>query len=548
MKNITANSIIPNSSKSQITNNNKLSFSFRPIDAEEVSTYINDLDKTKGPGIDQISNRIIKESNNLITPHLTALFNRHIKEGTYPTNLKIARCVPVYKGNNADPYEPANYRPISILGGINKVLEKSLHSQMSHYLEDQKLLPGFQYGYRKGHNTQQAIAEFCNGIETNRNKNLVSIAVFMDLSKAFDTVNKELLLNKLKNLGFNQISTNLINNYMTDRHFCFKNKTDEVYCLKHGVPQGSVLGPLLFLVYIHDMKNICKDITKIVYADDTTLIITGRTKEEATNNCNIVLDIFYKYFTYNKLTINENKTKYMVYNSNRRTHKTNCIKNITMNNVILEEVKNIKFLGIIINNKLNWSDHKLHIKTKICKSIGILYNCRKILKHNDLLSMYRTFVEPFFLYCLPIWGSAITPNTGILCKIQNKTLRILFECRRTADAWLATNNKILRLEQLYSHETAKLCFKHHTNSLPLYFSETVMPTTPENDNIPHYHLRNNTIKQYNYQVDQKYNQSFTNNCITTWNNLPDNLKKMTYNNMTYQQFKLQSKKELLGIS
>ncbi len=141
--------------------------------------------------------------------------------------------------------------------------------------------------------------------------------------------------------------------------------------------------------------------------------------------------------------------------------------------------------------------------------------------------MYRTFVEPFFLYCLPIWGSSITREAGILCKLQNKTLRILFECKRTEDAWQATGNRILKLEQLYQHETAKLCFKQHTMTLPHYFDKTVMPTLSDSSSHTHnYNLRNNTDKQYNYLVDHKRQLTLSNNCITTWNSLPCKLKEM----------------------
>jgi hypothetical protein len=545
MKNVDTDGILTNPSQDTI-NQNKSTFTVKPIEEEEVQTYLQELDTTKGPGTDNINVKILKESSNIITTHLTKLFNQHVKEGTYPTELKTARCVPVYKGNPADPYNAVSYRPISILGCINKVLEKCLHSQISKYLEENQHLPNFQYGYRKLHNTQQAIADLYNHIEDSKNKKLYTIAVFMDLSKAFDTVNKDILLHKLDKIGFDESSINLISNYMTNRKFCFKTNTSELYNLEHGVPQGSVLGPLLFLIYIYDMKYLCREIKKIIYADDTTLIITGNTKEEAFNTCNTVLSTFYNYFTYNKLTINESKTKYMIFNKNKLAKNSNPNTNITltMNNVILDEIKTIKFLGIVLNNKLNWTDHKLHVKTKICKSIGILYNCRKFLKHNDLLTMYRTFVEPFFLYCLPIWGGSIHGESGILCKLQNKAIRILFECKRTGDAWEATSNKILKLGQLYKHETAKLCFKQHTNNLPSHINTDIMPTIQNNVTYTH-DLRNNNDKQYNYIYDQKNDLTFTNNCITTWNNLPTTLKAMPYDRYTYQHFKHASKQYLL---
>ena len=243
------------------------------------------------------------------------------------------------------------------------MFEKCIHSQVSKYLNDNNLLPDFQYGYRNAHNTQQAIADLCTHIEDSRNNKLYTIAVFMDLSKAFDTVNKNILLAKLNNLGFNKNSIDLIMNYMTDRNFCFKNNINELYQLQHGVPQGSVLGPLLFLIYIYDMKYMCTDSKILVYADDTTIIVNGRTKEEAIQKANAALDRFYTYFTYNKLTINESKTKYMTFNRRRTFNKTsqNTSENIIMNNVILEEVQTMKFLGVLLNNKLTWADHKLYM-------------------------------------------------------------------------------------------------------------------------------------------------------------------------------------------
>ena len=321
----------------------------------------------------------------------------------------------------------------------------------------------------------QAISDFINSIQDNMNKNLYTIAIYMDLSKAFDTVDKNILGNKLTDIGINNKAKNLIYDYMSNRKFCFSDKPRETFSLEYGVPQGSVLGPLLFLIYLYDIKNICTNTKKIVYADDTTLIVTGKNKEEAIQNCNNILKNIYTYFTNNKLTINPTKTQYMTFTKTKNNNNKHRETTIHINKTPLEEVQTFKLLGVVINNRLNWDDHKLYVKSKICRSIGILYNCRNIFKQTDLLTTYRTFIEPFLLYCLPIWGHTVTAKNDMLVKLQNKVLRILYQCYRTEDAWRHTNNEILSLNNLYKHETAKLCYNHQTNKLPFTYKEENMP-------------------------------------------------------------------------
>ena len=264
---------------------------------------------------------------------------------------------------------------------------------------------------------------------------------------------------------------------MTKRKLCMSDDLSTQYELNYGVPQGSILGPLLFIAYTYDMSYFCSETDKIVYADDTTVIVNGRNLKEAKDKANDVLTQFYEYFTVNKLSINESKTNYMIYDFRNKTNK-NKDDNETqlyMNGVKLNEVKKIRFLGVIINNQLTWTDHKMHIKSKICKALGIIYSSREILRHSHLINIYNTFIQPYFNYCITLWGSSIASENDPLVKLQNKVLRILFSCKRSEDAWeMDRNQKILKIRHLYLQEIAKLCFKHHLDLNPSIIN-SIMP-------------------------------------------------------------------------
>ena len=524
---------VPNASKySDIGNSPKQAFSFNTTTDREIYELILKLDPTKGPGTDNIDVKSLKSIANIISPHLSSLFNLSITQGIYPQCFKVARCVPVFKGSPLDSSLPVNYRPISILTAINKVFERVLHNQLTTYLEQNKLLPNFQYGYRKLHNTSQAILDFSDHILKSLKNKMITIAVFMDLSKAFDTVDKSILQQKLEKLGLDKSSTSLIGSYMSNRKFCMNNSTEQ-YSLIHGVPQGSILGPLLFIMYTYDMINITKENKLIVYADDTTVLIRGRNLTETKQHCNDILNRFYQYFTLNKLSINPAKTKIMIYKPSYQgnKHKKSLVDtsniNIIMNDKILEQVKSIKFLGVIINDKLTWEDHKQQIYNKVCKTLGILYKCKQAMNEKETIKMYKTFIQPYFLYAIEAWGHSITEQ-DILQKLQSKVLRLIFNCKRSDDAWMHNDNKITCLVELYRNVIRRLCLKHHAGMLPNIFSESFMPAF----NITQ--LQNRVTR---ISLDQMYNYKntfisidtpFKSSCVKIWNNQPFDFKVLPY--------------------
>ena len=460
----------------------------------------------------------------LIAPHLTCLFNYCIIEGIYPNNFKVSKCVAIYKGNKLDPDDPINYRPISILNSTNKVFERLLHNQLYPYLEINNLIPSMQYGYRKNLSTCHAVLDFAREIENVVDKGQVAIAIFMDLSKAFDTVDRTLLHEKLNELGILGKSSDLIYDYMTNRHFSMSNDDmSKSYEMNYGVPQGSILGPLLFLVYIYDMKNISPQIKTIVYADDTTLIISGRSYTEAMQKSNAILQRYFDYYTLNKLTLNSDKTKYMIY-THKKKRSCGNVSNLNVNGQKIDRVRSIKFLGVTINDRLTWEDHKIYIKKKISRNLGIIYKCRSIMDITELVNMYNCFVLPYLLYCLPLWEGLLLVR--MIVKVQNKVIRVICRTKKSDIAWKIVEELVLPIKILYRYEVAKFCYKHSVNILPKTFSESVMPnfiSDMHSIRTKHSESRNYHIKTTDFLPLTA--KSFHRNCTRIWNDIPYKLKQ-----------------------
>ena len=399
-------------------------------------------------------------------------------------------------------------------------------------MELNNLLPKFQYGYRKNHNTSQAILDYANYINNANANKLVTIAIFMDLSKAFDTVDKTILKHKLHELGLAELSTSLIDSYMSDRKFCMKND-DKHYMQNYGVPQGSILGPLLFIMYTSDMTDITKHNKVIVYADDTTVLVSGKNLIETKQHSNDILDRFYKYFTSNKLSINPSKTKFMIHKPTTRQkmqnnmHDTKNIK-LTMDDTPLKQVNSIKFLGVMINERLNWECHKQLIYSKVSKTIGLLYKCKKFMTVTDCIKMYKTFIQPHFTYAIEAWGHTVQSDSDILIKLQSKVLRIISNCYRTTDAWRHTQGNVKDIRELYKIMLNKLSMKHHYGVLPKKFSQDVMPEFNIGQ-LEHKISRISLETMYNYKNCKNICYSkLKKNCINNWNSLTFDIKKLPY--------------------
>ena len=280
------------------------------IKQEEIQNAIINLKNSNSSGYDEFTSKFVKLSSPLLIPALEKLFNMSLSSGIYPSNLKTAKVLPIYK--KGDSKSLNNYRPISILSTLNKIYEKILYTRLVSYIEKFNIFYKFQFGFRTNHSTEHALIEIVDQIRLSIDKNELTCGIFIDLSKAFDTVNHDILLKKLDHYGIRGNALNLFRSYLKNRKQYtmienYKSKTSNISC---GVPQGSVLGPLFFLLFINDLPNCCPSGKIRIFADDTNVFFHSNNIEDLISNAkSIMLQLNY-FFGSNKLTLNTSKSSF----------------------------------------------------------------------------------------------------------------------------------------------------------------------------------------------------------------------------------------------
>ena len=278
--------------------------SFTSISSADVTKHLKNLDIRKSPGVDKIHPKLLREAAHVVTEPLTYIFNLSITKDIVPSKLKSARILPIFKGTG-NPELPGNYRPISILPACSKILEKIIYNQMIQILGDDCLFER-QYGFRRGLGTTEAIRNLVDGLHKSLHAGNINIGIFIDFKKAFDTVNHEILINKLEGYGFTGVAKRWLEDYLKNRNQMVKinNKPSSKLSVKVGVPQGSILGPLLFLLYINDMKEYIKHGTWQLFADDTNIFYNTKDIEIAIIEIHEDMVGLNKWLEENKLTVN----------------------------------------------------------------------------------------------------------------------------------------------------------------------------------------------------------------------------------------------------
>ena len=441
-------------------------FVFQKINEEEIIKIITSLKTKSSCGHDRLSNKLIKHLKYELASPLCKIVNQMFSDAVFPESLKIAKVIPIYKKGDANSLE--NYRPISILPSVSKVFEKIMYNQIDDFFNTHKLFYNSQYGFRKRHSTEHAALELTNKIISNMDENKFPINIYLDLSKAFDTLDHEILLAKLKHYQFDDISLKLLNNYLKNRiqYVDYNNTSSEMLEIKCGVPQGSILGPLLFTIYMNDFANSNKLFHTILYADDATLFtsldshnITADMEKLMNND----LESINNWFKLNKLSLNAEKTRAIAFHPKQR-HIT--LPSLKIDNVNIEFVSEFKFLGIIIDNNLTWKSHINMISKKLTKIIGIIHRLKNILEKNILIHIYNSLFLTHLNYSVIVWGwQSFSVN-----KLQKKALRILTNSAYKAHTEpLFKELNLLKFEHIRALHDFNFCFKFENKLLPEYF-------------------------------------------------------------------------------
>lgn len=403
-----------------------------PCTEDEIADIISSLENGKAS---DISIPLLKKCSKLILGHLSNFYRSFLERGTFPEILKRGSITPIYK--KADPRFLDNYRPVSTLPIFGKILEKILYQRLYSYFTSKGIIYENQYGFRKHHSTSHAVNYSVDHIIRELESKKHVIGIFIDLSKAFDTISHLKLLQKLQFYGVRGKSLDIFSSYLSDRKqkTNFKGSHSGDLPVKFGVPQGSVLGPLLFLIYINDIVNSSDQGEFVMFADDTNIFVSCDTEKEAYECANKVLNNVQEYMLDNMLHINATKSCFMHFKPNichderltsARTRGFSSKFTISLCGQNLKCVKSVKFLGVIIDEDLSWDAHIDHLANTLNSSIVIIKRIRKFIPSVEYRKLYDALFASHLTYCISCWGGVANYKLSRLFSIQKRCIRLLF--------------------------------------------------------------------------------------------------------------------------
>ncbi len=462
---------IPNSRNSPNhylgTSPNTKSLFLGPTDPNEIKKLIMSFKPKKSAGDDGITMQLLRWVSDSCSGPVATLINMSLEQGIFPCAMKLAKVIPIFKAKSKEQF--ANYRPISLLSNISKILEKVVHKRLYSFIEKHDILYDRQYGFRPEHSTIDAITDFMADVLPSLDRKQHCLSVYLDLSKAFDTINHKLLLMKLNYYGIRGRALEWFRSYLKQRrqYVSYNGENSSTQVVEYGVPQGSVLGPLLFIIYSNDLSSSLSHCKTILFADDTTVFKTGTNLPTLYHQVNQDLDTLNDWFKANQLSINPTKTKYILFQKD--AYSVAQYGNLALNieAEILERVTNTKFLGVFIDNKFSWCKHTEHCGKKMSSGIYAINMSKHILSTKHLKTLYYSLVHPYIIYGIQLWGSACKKYIAKIEVLQKKAVRSICRANFNAPSLpLFKQLGILKLSDLCDLYIQKCMYNFVGKSLP----------------------------------------------------------------------------------
>ena len=469
---------------------------------------------------------MVKENCETLCIIVTDLINTCFQTAVYPALFKKAIVIPLHK--KGDPENLSNYRGISILPPISKIIEKCLKTRILKYFISKKLFTEFQFGFQSGISTQDAILYLTEKMYANLNDESSTLAVFIDFSKCFNTLKHNILIRKLEAYGIRGLPLMLFVSYLSDRYQAVRvnGTTSEFKLIRTGIPQGSVLGPILYLIFVFDLPSISNLFSICLFADDTTLIFENPRKNELVRICNEGMKVFYSWCCANRLSINISKTNVMLFSNSL------CPFDVYLNDIRIQYASSVRFLGIIIDDKLKFNLQINNFAQKISKNAGVLYKLKQYVPNDTLVCIYRSFVECYLNYCTLIYGNAYTTHLRPLQIAQKKCIRIIANKHPDARSIpIFSEFRLLKFLDIYKLNLGVYMHKNIDK-----FSSYIM-RNPYSTRSGTYYIPGNQ------RLTLTKNQSIVSQGPSCWNNMLDSLKNCS----SIYSFKKSYKKHLFSL-
>jgi hypothetical protein len=482
-------------------------------------------------GHDGISSKLIKILSASLSYPISIIINKSIESGIVPNIFKLAKVIAIYKGKEKN--NMSNYRPISLLPSMSKILEKVVHKRLYHFLNSKNVLSSEQYGFTPKHSTTDAIAYFTAHVHKNLDNNHTTLSVFLDLSKAFDTIDHKILLTKLEYYGVRGTALEWFRNYLSNRtqYVSYHGINSTHHNVTCGVPQGSVLGPLLFIIYTNDLPNSLYYSNCILFADDTTVYHSSSNISSLCSNIEYDLNILSDWFAANKLSLNAQKTNFVIFSPKAIVKATNSVNSLNLDTQKIHRVSCVKFLGVHIDQNLEWNDHIEHVIKKISCGTYAINSAKRTLSRSNLKLLYYSLVHPYIEYGLLVWGCAAKHRFKKIEIIQKKCIRNICKANYNEHTGpLYKSLYILKVSDVYNMHLCRFMYQFVCGTLPA----SLLGLFQNNRNI-HSHI---TRQYYDPHVmsrkSNRISKTFLHQSPRIWATLPSEIKlKRTIKSFNY---------------